>query len=165
MPWASITRISCSLSDRGSISPPPGRNAAPRVREAISGWSGRVGDPQASALFAQHVRRLRWPLTHSFVLNEVRTAGTAWHGFLPDTQAHRQFLHDLGADPVISGEALCVPLCVDGRVVAVVFACNPSGKELSGVEILKIFVQQAGLMIERAALERRLISLVGSKRL
>jgi hypothetical protein len=41
-------------------------------------------------------------------------------------------------------------------VAAILFGDNPSGKPLGATEGLEIFLQQAGLAMDRALLERRL---------
>ena len=51
------------------------------------------------------------------------------------------------------------PLISEGRVVAVLYGDNlPENKPIGDTETLEIFLSQAGLAMEKALLERRMMS-------
>jgi hypothetical protein len=56
--------------------------------------------------------------------------------------------------------ALAMPLVVDGKVALIVYGDNlPEMKPIAGVETLEIFMNQAGMALEKALLERKLAEL------
>ena len=55
------------------------------------------------------------------------------------------------------GEVLAIPLIVDGKIALIVYGDNvPDAKPIKGVETLEIFMNQAGIALEKALLERKL---------
>jgi hypothetical protein len=55
---------------------------------------------------------------------------------------------------------LAIPLVVDGKVALIVYGDNlPELKPIMGVETLEIFMNQAGMALEKALLERKLAEL------
>jgi hypothetical protein len=52
---------------------------------------------------------------------------------------------------------LAIPLIVDGKIALIVYGDNlPDQKPIRGVETLEIFMNQAGMALEKALLERKL---------
>jgi GAF domain-containing protein len=55
---------------------------------------------------------------------------------------------------------LAIPLVVDGKVALIVFGDNvPEEKPIRGMDTLEIFMNQAGMALEKALLEKRLAEL------
>jgi hypothetical protein len=60
--------------------------------------------------------------------------------------------------------ALAIPLIVDEKVALIVYGDNlPEKKAIQGVETLEIFMNQAGMALEKALLERRIAELQKEK--
>ena len=75
-------------------------------------------------------------------------AETDWNTYLFD---------QLGGDR--PSEVFVGPLISEGRVVAVLYGDNlPEQKPIGDTESLEIFLSQAGLAMEKALLERRMMS-------
>jgi hypothetical protein len=52
---------------------------------------------------------------------------------------------------------LAIPLIVDGKIALIVYGDNlPNQKPIKGVDTLEIFMNQAGMALEKALLEKRL---------
>jgi hypothetical protein len=49
-----------------------------------------------------------------------------------------------------------MPLVSNERVAAILYGDNPSGRALGSTDTLEIFLQQAGLAMDRVLLERKL---------
>ena len=78
--------------------------------------------------------------------------------FGPKTTSWNQYLFDqLGGQT--PDEVFVGPLVSEGRVVAVLYGDNlPDNKPIGDTEALEIFLSQAGLVMEKALLERRVVS-------
>jgi len=62
-------------------------------------------------------------------------------------------------------KALAIPLIVDSKVALVVYGDNlPDQRPIKGVETLEIFMNQAGMALEKALLERKLAELQKERR-
>jgi hypothetical protein len=60
---------------------------------------------------------------------------------------------------------LTIPLIVDGKVALIVYGDNlPEGKPIRGTDVLEIFMNQAGMALEKALLEKRLAELQKEKK-
>jgi len=60
---------------------------------------------------------------------------------------------------------LALPLVVDNKVALIVYGDNlPDLKSIRGVETLEIFMNQAGMALEKALLERKLAELEKEKK-
>ncbi len=123
------------------------------TRRAFVGLGGFLNSEQSDA-FVARVRRIQMPVEHDSVFAKVAQYRSAVRGPVSETEANRALLEGLGgwhghptvAIPIISGD----------RVAAILFGDNPSGKPLGATDSLEIFLQQAGLAMDRALLERRL---------
>jgi hypothetical protein len=61
-------------------------------------------------------------------------------------------------------EAFIGPLVSEGRVVAILYGDNlPSSQPVADTEALEIFLSQAGLAMEKALLEQRLMQTGGAR--
>ena len=64
----------------------------------------------------------------------------------------------------MADQVLAIPLIVDGKVALVVYGDNvPERKPIRGVDTLEIFMNQAGMALEKALLEKRLAELQKEK--
>ncbi|HUL00163.1 MAG TPA: DUF4388 domain-containing protein [Nitrospirota bacterium] len=112
---------------------------------------------------ADHVvRNIKIPLNQpSLFLNVIRNR-TSYIGPLEKNQANDYLSNELGG--VMADQILAVPLIVDGKVALVVYGDNvPERKPIRGVDTLEIFMNQAGMALEKALLERRLAELQKEK--
>lgn len=124
------------------------------TRRAFLGLGGFSMD-EASDQFVVRVRRIRIPSEAESIFTQVAQYRSMVRAPLRDTTGNRQLIQGLGGDwhqrPVFA-----VPLVSAGRVAAILYGDNPSGKELGPTDSLEIFMQQAGVTMDRALLERRL---------
>ena len=73
-----------------------------------------------------------------------------------ETEWNKYFFEQLGGDR--PSEVFVGPLISEGRVVAVLYGDNlPENKPIGDTESLEIFLSQAGLAMEKALLERRMM--------
>ena len=123
------------------------------TRRAFVGLGGFLNAEQSDG-FVALVRRIQIPVEHDSVFAKVAQYRSTVRGPLVESDANRALLEGLGgwhgyptvAIPIVSGD----------RVAAILFGDNPSGKPLGATDSLEIFLQQAGLAMDRALLERRL---------
>ncbi|RNC70088.1 MAG: response regulator [Desulfuromonadales bacterium] len=75
----------------------------------------------------------------------------------PDPVRWNQYLFDRLGDGV-PDEVFLGPIVSEGRVVAILYGDNlPDRKPIAGTEALEIFLSQAGMVMEKALLERKLM--------
>jgi GAF domain-containing protein len=66
---------------------------------------------------------------------------------------------------VVPDSVVVVPLIVDHKVVLIVYGDNlPEQRPIKGIETLEIFMNQAGMALEKALLERKISELEKEKR-
>ena len=103
------------------------------------------------------VRNTRLPKTEKHVFTEALKSFTPYRSQPQETAWNDYFFNHLGGkrpDEVFVG-----PLISEGRVVAVLYGDNlPDEKPIGDTESLEIFLSQAGLAMEKALLERRMMS-------
>ncbi len=120
------------------------------------GGFGETGDPEK---MMQKVRRLRIPVGVGSIFDEaIQSRSTAIRSRQGFSRVDSDFAQALGTQrPEV---VVAIPMVSRSRVVALLYADNASGGEslpdLSGIEI---FMAQAGLAMEKALLERQLLSL------
>lgn len=123
------------------------------TRRAFVGLGGFLNAEQSDG-FVALVRKIQIPVEHESVFAKVVQYRSTIRGHLPETPANRALLDGMGGwhgHPTIA-----IPIISGDRVAAILFGDNPSGKPLGGTDSLEIFLQQAGLAMDRALLERRL---------
>ena len=123
------------------------------TRRAFVGLGGFLNAEQSDG-FVARVRRIQIPVEHDSVFAKVAQYRSMVRGPLPATDANRSLLEGLGgwhAYPTVA-----IPIVSGDRVAAILLGDNPSGKPLGATDGLEIFLQQAGLAMDRALLERRL---------
>ena len=103
------------------------------------------------------VRNTRLPKTEKHVFTEALKSFAPYRSQPQETAWNDYFFNHLGGkrpDEVFVG-----PLISEGRVVAVLYGDNlPDEKPIGDTESLEIFLSQAGLAMEKALLERRMMS-------
>jgi CheY-like chemotaxis protein len=124
------------------------------TRRAFVGLGGFSAD-EGSDQFVARVRRIQVPVEHESVFTRVAQYRSLIRAPLKDLEGNRRLAKGLGGEWP-AGETLAAPLISGDRVAAILFADNPSGKPLGPTDGLEIFLQQAGLAMDRALLERRL---------
>lgn len=124
------------------------------TRRAFVGLGGFAGG-EASDLFVARVRRVQVPVDQESIFGRVTRFRSMIRGPLKETEGNKLLIKGLGG-VWPSGETVAAPLISGDRVAAILFGDNPSGKPLGPTDSLEIFLQQAGLAMDRALLERKL---------
>lgn len=103
------------------------------------------------------VRNMRIPLHEQSVFSQA-LADMSPGSFQPPEDRWMNYLFEqLGGDR--PAEVFIGPLMSEGRVVAVLYGDNlPEQKPIGDTEALEIFLSQAGLAMEKALLERRMMA-------
>ena len=110
---------------------------------------------EASERFVARVRRLRLPIASDSIFMQVTRQRSMVRRPLEPNPTH-QFLFDGLGSAWHAHDTVAVPLISSDRVAAILFADNPSGRRMHSPWALEIFLQQAGLVMDRAVLERQL---------
>ena len=105
--------------------------------------------------FVGRVRHIQIPAEVESGFQKVQHYRATVRGKLPDSDGNRRLIAGLGGE-WHQHAAIAAPLVSGDRVAAVLYADNPSGRPLGNTEALEIFLQQAGLAMDRAFLERKL---------
>jgi CheY-like chemotaxis protein len=103
------------------------------------------------------VRHTKMTKTDSHIFTEALQSFSPYHREPGHTEGNDYFFNQLGGDRPT--EVFVGPLISEGRVVAVLYGDNlPEEKPIGDTESLEIFLSQAGLAMEKALLERRMMS-------
>ncbi len=104
------------------------------------------------------VRNIRISLGEPSLFREVIESRRTYIGPLEETAQNAYFVNEVGGQRPET--VLAIPLIVDNKVALVVYGDNlPEQKAIRGVETLEIFMNQAGMALEKALLERKLAEL------
>lgn len=127
-------------------------------KDEIVGLGG-FGDTGDREMMMQKVRRLRIPVGAGSLFDEpIRERTTLLKAKKDFAQVDKDFLQAIGSKA--PKEIVAIPMISRGRVVAILFADNAiSGEDLPDLSGIEIFMAQAGLAMEKALLERQLMSL------
>jgi hypothetical protein len=72
-------------------------------------------------------------------------------------------MNELGG--AMPGAVLAIPLVVDGKIALIVYGDNlPEQTPIKGMDTLEIFMNQAGMALEKALLEKRIAEMQKEKR-
>ncbi|MHB8844687.1 MAG: DUF4388 domain-containing protein [Nitrospirota bacterium] len=120
---------------------------------------GQFGIELASGVSPDKVvRNIRIPLSEPSLFLQVIETRRTYLGPLEDNEQNRYFMNEVGGSRPDS--VFAIPLVVDGKVALIVYGDNlPDLKPIKGVETLEIFMNQAGMALEKALLERKLAEL------
>lgn len=101
------------------------------------------------------VRNIRIPLSEPSLFRSVIDSRRTYLGPLEASQQNSYFVNEAGG--MKPDTVLAIPLIVDGKIALIVYGDNlPDQKPIRGVETLEIFMNQAGMALEKALLERKL---------
>jgi len=104
------------------------------------------------------VRNIRIPLSEPSLFRNVIESRRTYLGPLEASQQNSYLVNEAGG--VKPDTVLAIPLIVDGKIALIVYGDNlPDQKPIRGVETLEIFMNQAGMALEKALLERKLAEL------
>ena len=104
------------------------------------------------------VRNIRIPLSEPSLFRSVIESRRTYLGPLEASQQNSFFVNEAGG--MKPDTVLAIPLIVDGKIALIVYGDNlPDQKPIRGVETLEIFMNQAGMALEKALLERKLAEL------
>jgi len=106
----------------------------------------------------QIVRNIKVPLSKPSLFLTVIEDRRSYLGPLESNECNNYLANELGgAQPDM---VLAIPLVVDDKVVLVVYGDNqPERHPIRGVDTLEIFMNQAGMALEKALLQKRLTEL------
>jgi len=111
----------------------------------------------------QVVRNIRIPLNKPSLFLSVIESRRSYRGALDPGECNDYLVNELGgARP---DAVLAIPLVVDGKIALVVYGDNlPDQKPIRGMDTLEIFMNQAGMALEKALLEKRIAELQKERR-
>jgi len=125
---------------------------------------GQFGIELASGLFPDKVvRNIRIPISEPSLFRTVVETRRTYLGPLESNDQNNYFVNEVGGTR--PDTVLAIPLVVDNKVALIVYGDNlPDQKSVLGVETLEIFMNQAGMALEKALLERKLAELQKEKK-
>jgi hypothetical protein len=120
---------------------------------------GQFGIELASGLSPDKVvRNIRVQLGTPSLFRTIIETRRTYLGPLEANDQNNYFVNEVGGSR--PDMVLALPLVVDGKVALIVYGDNlPEQKPIVGVETLEIFMNQAGMALEKALLERKLAEL------
>ncbi len=110
----------------------------------------------------QVVRNIRIPLNNPSVFMSVIENRRSYMGELEPNESNKYLVNELGG--VMPHQVIAIPLIVDGKIALVVYGDNlPENRPIRGMDTLEIFMNQAGMALEKALLEKRIAELQKEK--
>jgi hypothetical protein len=104
------------------------------------------------------VRDVAIPLSEPSVFLEVVMARKPWSGKLPEGKWSQHLMGKIGA--FRSSSVALFPLVTHRETTALLFGDNPeTGRELGRLDMLDVFINQAGVALENVFLQRKLAAL------
>ncbi len=111
----------------------------------------------------QVVRNIRISLDKPSLFLTVVQNRRSYLGELEQNDSNRYLVDQLGG--IKPHQVLAIPLIVDTKVALVVYGDNlPEHRPIKGVDTLEIFMNQAGMALEKALLEKRIAELQKERR-
>jgi len=111
----------------------------------------------------QVVRNIKIPLNKPSLFLSVIETRRSYLGTLDPNECNTYLVTELGG--AMPDRVLAIPLVVDGKVALVVYGDNlPERKPIQGTDTLEIFMNQAGMALEKALLEKRIAELQKERR-
>ena len=111
----------------------------------------------------QVVRNIKIPLNQPSLFLPVIENRRSFLGPLDQNESNKYLMNELGG--MLPDAVMALPLVVDGKIVLVVYGDNlPERKPIRGMDTLEIFMNQAGMALEKALLEKRLAELQKEKK-
>jgi len=111
----------------------------------------------------QVVRNIKIPLSKPSLFLSVIETRRSYIGNLEQSEFNSYLAAELGG--AMPDMVLAIPLIVDDKVALIVYGDNlPVRTPINGIETLEIFMNQAGMALEKALLEKRLAELQKEKK-
>jgi hypothetical protein len=111
----------------------------------------------------QVVRNIKVPLNKPSLFLTVVENRRSYLGPLESNECNDYLVNELGG--AMPGSVLAIPLVVDGKIALIVYGDNlPEQKPIKGMDTLEIFMNQAGMALEKALLEKRIAEMQKEKR-
>ncbi len=111
----------------------------------------------------QVVRNIRIPLNQPSLFLPVIENRRSFFGPIEENESNKYLMNELGG--MMPDAVMAIPLVVDGKIALVVYGDNlPERKPIRGMDTLEIFMNQAGMALEKALLEKRLAELQKEKK-
>jgi hypothetical protein len=111
----------------------------------------------------QVVRNIKVPLNKPSLFLTVIENRRSYLGPFEENECNNYLANELGG--VQPDMVLAIPLVVDGKVALVVYGDNhPERHPIKGIDTLEIFMNQAGMALEKALLEKRIAELQKERR-
>jgi hypothetical protein len=111
----------------------------------------------------QVVRNIKIPLNQPSLFRSVIETRRSYLGILEPNPNHTYLINELGG--AIPDVVMAIPLVVDAKVALVVYGDNlPDKRPIRGMDTLEIFMNQAGMALEKALLEKRISELQKEQR-
>jgi CheY-like chemotaxis protein len=105
-------------------------------------------------------REVTIPLGEPSAFREAVTSGRPFSGALPDGKWSKHLMGKIGRFQ--SNAVALLPLVTHRESIAVLYGDNPeTGSDFRGIDVLEVFVDQAGVALENAFLQRKLQALSG----
>jgi len=131
------------------------------TRDEIKGL-GQFGIELKDCSADQKVRQIHVPVDEASIFTEVLKDSRTVIGRFTDKAWDTYLVREMGG--VEPDEFFLVPVISNGRVVAVLYGDNlPEHRPIPNIAGLEIFVHQAGLAMEKALLERKIMELEKQK--
>jgi len=111
----------------------------------------------------QVVRNIKIPLNKPSLFLSVIETRRSYLGPLDPNECNTYLVTELGG--AMPDRVLSIPLVVDGKVALVVYGDNlPERRPIQGTDTLEIFMNQAGMALEKALLEKRIAEMQKERR-
>jgi Domain of unknown function (DUF4388) len=119
---------------------------------------GQFGIELAGRSPDQVVRNIKIPLGKPSLFLKVVETKRSYVGQLESNECNDYLMNELGgAKP---SAVLAIPLVVDEKIALIVYGDNlPEQRPIKGMDTLEIFMNQAGMALEKALLEKRIAEL------
>lgn len=116
---------------------------------------GQFGMEAEGTSADEQVRKIRIPVKEPSVFSWTYESCQTYMGDMPKSLWNGYLVDLIGGE--YPEEVVVIPMMVEKKVVALVYGDNlPSGRPIKNVESLEIFINQAGLAMEKALLEHRI---------
>lgn len=119
---------------------------------------GQFGIELKGASPDQVVRNIKIPLNKPSLFSPVLETHRSSLGPVDPNEANTYLANELGGE--VPDQAMVIPLIVDGKIALIVYGDNlPDRKPIKGMDTLEIFMNQAGMALEKTMLEKKLAEL------
>jgi len=111
----------------------------------------------------QVVRNIKVPLNKPSLFLTIIENRRSYLGPLESNECNNYLVNELGG--AMPSSVLAIPLVVDGKIALIVYGDNlPGQRSIQGMDTLEIFMNQAGMALEKALLEKRIAEMQKERR-